>query len=155
METKKAQARRNLDRRFDRIRPLLKERPPHRGWIRAIRDALGMTGPELAARMGVGQSTLTDIESSEQLGTIKIDTLRRAAAALECDFVYFLVPRIALNEMVSERAHRNASIHFGGVVHNARLEDQELDPVVAREELEAFASGLVDRRGLWVERAEK
>jgi predicted DNA-binding mobile mystery protein A len=152
METNKAQARRNLDRRFERLRPLLKERPPHRGWIRAIRDALGMSGPELAARMNIGQSTITDIESSEQLGTIKMETLRRAAAALDCDFVYFLVPRTTLAEMVTERARRKASVHFGGVAHNARLEDQELDPLVAREELEAFASGLVDRRGLWTDR---
>jgi predicted DNA-binding mobile mystery protein A len=102
--------------------------------------------------MNIGQSTITDIESSEQLGTIKMETLRRAAAALDCDFVYFLVPRTTLAEMVTERARRKASVHFGGVAHNARLEDQELDPLVAREELEAFASGLVDRRGLWTDR---
>ena len=34
-------------------------------WIRAIRDALGMSGDELAARMGVTQSTVVDLENSE------------------------------------------------------------------------------------------
>jgi predicted DNA-binding mobile mystery protein A len=149
MEARNAQARRHLDKRYDRLRPLLKDRPPHRGWIRGIRDALGMSGPELATRMGVTQSTISDLEASEMHGTIKLDTLRRAAEALDCEVAYFLVPRTTLTQMVADQAHRKASIHLNAVAHHGRLEDQELDPVASNDELEAFASGLVDRRGLW------
>jgi predicted DNA-binding mobile mystery protein A len=151
METKNAQARRNLDRRFDQLRPLLNERPPHRGWIRAIRDALAMSGPELAKRMGVSRSTVSDLEANEVHGTVQLDTLRRAAEALDSELVYFLVPRKRLSDVVADQARRKASATMTQAAHHARLEDQELDPIVADDELEAFASELIDRRGLWSE----
>ena len=151
METKNAQARRHLDKRFARIRSLLRERPPHRGWIRAIRDALGMTQPELAARMGVGQSTVADLEASEMHGTVKLDTLRRAAEALDAEVLYFLVPRSTLAQMVTDQARRKAAVTLTQVAHHGRLEDQALDLADSDDELEAFATGLVDRRGLWSE----
>ncbi len=149
MESKNTEARRHLDKRFDRLRPLANERPPHRGWVRAIRDGLGMSGPELAARMGVRQSSVADLEASERHGTIQLDTLRRAAEALDSEVVYFLIPRRPLSAMVTDQARRKASEVLTQVAHHGRLEDQELDPAAARDELEAFASGLIDRRGLW------
>jgi predicted DNA-binding mobile mystery protein A len=108
-----------------------------------------MSGAELAARMGVSQSTVADLESSEVNGTIKLDTLRRAAAALDCDVIYFLVPQSSLHDAVAGQARRKAAEHLAPVAHHSRLEDQELDRDTAAEELEAFAAGLVDRRGLW------
>jgi predicted DNA-binding mobile mystery protein A len=151
MESKKAQARRHLDKRFSQLRPLLKEKPPHKGWVRAIRDALGMSGPELAARMGVSQSSVADLEARETHGTVRLDTLRRAAEALDAELVYFLIPRKTLSQMVMDQARRKASVMLTQVAHHGRLEDQELDPDTANEELEAFASELVDRRGLWID----
>ena len=151
MESRNAQARRHLDKRFERLRPLLLEPPPHRGWIRAIRDALGMTGPELAARMGVSRSTVGDLEASELHGTVKLETLRRAADALDSEVVYFLIPRTTLNGMVNEQARRKSSAILKPVAHHGRLEDQELDPAATEDELQAFASGLVDHRGLWTD----
>jgi predicted DNA-binding mobile mystery protein A len=152
MPAKDGDARRHLDKRFERLRPLLAERRPHRGWVRAIRDALGMSGAELAARMGVAQSTVADMESSEMNGTIKMDTLRRAADALGCELVYFLVPHTSLQDSVTAQSRRMAAQHLTRVAHHSRLEDQELDRDAASEELEAFAADLVDRRGLWSDR---
>jgi len=149
MESKNGQARRHLDKRFERLRPLLKDRPPHRGWVRAVRDALGMSGPELAVRMGVRQSSVADLEASEMHGTVQLDTLRRAAEALDSEVIYFIVPRKPLSQMVTDQARRKASEMLTQVAHHGRLEDQELDLAAAKDELEAFASGLIDRRGLW------
>lgn len=149
MTTNRTQARRHLDARFGRLRPVAAERPPHRGWIRAIRDALGMSASELAARMGVGQSTVVDIEASEAAGTIKLDTLRRAAEGLDCDVVYFLVPRSSLEDAVQAQARRNAVSHLSAIAHHGRLEDQTVDDDAARAELEVLAGRLIDRRGLW------
>ena len=149
MTTNRTQARRHLDARFERLRPVAAERRPHRGWIRAIRDALGMSAGELATRMGVGQSTVVDIEASELAGTIKLDTLRRAADALECDVVYLLVPRSSLEDAVRAQARRNAAAHLTAIAHHGRLEDQAVDDDAARAQLEELAGRLVDRRGLW------
>jgi len=70
-------ARRRLDARLQALRPLADVPRPHRGWIRAIRDALGMSGTELAVRLGVSQQTIHDLERSEQHDTMKLETLRR------------------------------------------------------------------------------
>lgn len=149
MARQTATARRTLDSRFQRLHPLLREPRPHRGWVRAIRDALGMSGPELASRMGVSQSTVVDIEQSEMHGTVKIDTLRRAADALGCEVVYFLVPRTTLEDAVQAQARRKAGRHLGRVAHHSRLEDQELSDEASASQLDRFAEGLIDRRGLW------
>jgi predicted DNA-binding mobile mystery protein A len=149
MTTSRAQARRHLDTRLERVRSVAGEHPPHRGWIRAIRDALGMSASELAARMGVGQSTVVDIETSEAARTIKLETLHRAADALGCDVAYFLVPRSSLEETVRARARRSAAAHLRGIAHHGRLEDQTVDDDATRAQLEELAERLVDRRGLW------
>jgi predicted DNA-binding mobile mystery protein A len=108
-----------------------------------------MSGPELAKRMGVSRSSVSDLEMNEMHGTVQLDTLRRAAEALDSELVYFLIPRKRLSEIVGEQARRKASALLTQVAHHGRLEEQELDPVAANEELEAFASDLIDRRGLW------
>lgn len=149
MTTNRTQARRYLDARLDRLRPVATERRPHRGWIRAIRDALGMSAGDLAARMGVGQSTVVDIEKSEVAGTIKLDTLQRAADALDCDVAYLLVPRKSLEDAVLAQARRKAAAHLNTVAHHGRLEDQTVDDDATREQLEELSRRLVDRRGLW------
>lgn len=149
MTKQSAAARRTLDARFQRLKPLLGEPRPHRGWVRAIRDALGMSGPELAARMGVSQSTVVDVEQSEVADTIKLDTLRRAAEALDCEVAYFLVPRTNLEDSVRLQARLKASRHLGRVAHHSRLEDQELTADAATAQLDRFAEELIDRRGLW------
>ena len=140
MATSQAQARRQLDRRFDRLRPLLDEPRPHRGWVRAIRYAAGVSGP---------RATEAELEASEAQGTIGLGSLRRAAEALDCELVYFLVPRRSLQEAVEHQARRVAAEHLARIGHHSRLEDQALSDTDAAEELDALAADLVDRRGLW------
>ena len=151
METSAAHARRQLDRRFARLRPLLDEPRPHRGWIRAIRDALGMSGRELASKMGISQATLAGLEASEQEGTIGLAALHRAAEVLECEVVYLLIPRRDLADQVTLQARRKAASHLAEIGHHSRFENQGLDPAAAVDELEAFAERLIDRRGLWTD----
>ena len=135
--------------RLEQLGPLVDEPRPHRGWVRAIRDALGMSSTELAARLGVIQQSVPDLERSEVHGTIKLETLRRAAEALDCDLVYFLVPRTTLDKAVKDQALRKAAQHLRPVAHHSRLEDQAVSDDDTAAQLEELAAGYVDRRGLW------
>lgn len=146
-----AQARPRLDARLQRLRPLADEPRPHKGWIRAIRDALGMSSTELASRMGVSQQTVPDLERSELHDTIKLETLRRVAEALNCDLVYFLLPRVSLDEAVRAQARRKAASLLGRVAHHSRLEDQAVGDDDTAAQLDEFAARFIDRRGLWSE----
>jgi len=82
--------------------------PPTGGWLRAIRQALGMTTRQMARFVGVTQAAVVDAERSEARGDISLATLRRYAAALGCELGYVLVPRRSLQEVVQERAERIA-----------------------------------------------
>src|SRR5262245_57390023 len=94
----KTRARQRLDERLAALKPTDRFRAPPRGWIRAIRDALGMTGVQFARRLRVRPQSLDAVERSEANGTIQLKTLRRAAEALDCTLVYALVPNSSLEE---------------------------------------------------------
>ena len=100
----RATARRQLDKRFSQLPGADAFVRPPRGWIKAIREALGMTTKQLAQRLGVVQSRVVAIEKAETSGSITLDSLERAAQALDCRLVYMLVPRRPLQNLVEQRA---------------------------------------------------
>ena len=147
------QSRSHLDDRFKEIGPASCFAPPIRGWIRAIREALGMSSAQLAKRLGVRQPSAVALEQSEAKGTIELATLRRVAEALDCTLVYALVPNQPLEKMVQKRAEKAAAERITRVDHSMRLEHQGL----SRGELQAQHKRLVadllrgNPRRLWDE----
>jgi predicted DNA-binding mobile mystery protein A len=83
-----ALARQNLDHRLSPLRKTGDLTRPPRGWIKAIREALGMTTAQLAERLGVSQPRVAQLEKSEAEDSITLRTLRRAAESLGCTLVY-------------------------------------------------------------------
>lgn len=133
-----ALARRNLDKRFGKLRQDIDAARPPRGWIKAVREALGMTTTQFAARLGTSQSRISRLEQSEAEGAVTLNTLGRAAEALDCTLIYALVPNKPLEEMVREQAAKAADRQLASVNHSMALEDQALTPdalVVERQRL--------------------
>jgi len=120
----KSLALQHLDTVLGPWRSLQSSRPTG-GWLRAIREALGMTTRQLAKRIGVTQSAVVDTERTEAKGDITLATLQRYAAALDCELRYALVPKRPLQEMVEERAERIARDQVSRVRHSMALEDQQ------------------------------
>ncbi len=142
-----ARARRKLDERLAPVAATVGARP-RSGWVRAIRDALGMSAAELGARMGVSQARVSQIERAEVDHAVKLATLDRAADALGCKVVYALVPNEdSLEAMTLRQARRVARRDLDRVSHTMRLEDQSSG--VDAAEVEELARRLTDRRGLW------
>ena len=119
-----AQARSNLDERFAIIGPATRFMPPVRGWIKAVREALGITTAQLAIRMHIKQPSIIDLERSEVKGSIELATLRRAAEALDCTLIYALLPNKPLETTVRDRAREFAQRRLEPVRHSMLLEDQ-------------------------------
>jgi predicted DNA-binding mobile mystery protein A len=126
---------RHLDRRFAKLRPLVGSPRPQKGWLRAVRDALGMTTAQLARRLGVSQPRIVELEQSEVSGSVTLRTLQRAAEALGCHLVYALVPERPLAEIVRERAEKIAERQSRAVEHTMRLENQSVQSRHASKEL--------------------
>ena len=151
MDMANQQSRRSLERQLAAYRPIAAQPRPVAGWIRAIRDALGMSGADLARRLGVTQPTIRQLEQSEQAGTIQLGSLRRAAAAMDCTLVYGLVPNGALEEVVRARAREVAEREIAATDQSMRLEGQT-PPADLREDLVvALAEQIIDSRRLWSE----
>ncbi|HEY5341153.1 MAG TPA: mobile mystery protein A [Candidatus Aquilonibacter sp.] len=147
-----ALARKQLERRLAPLRQMTLV-APSRGWIKAIRESLGMTARQLAARMGVAPSRIPTIEKAEVTGGTTVRTLRQAAAAMNCAFVYAFVPIEPLDDILRERAMQKARKNVVRLDHTMRLENQ----AVLKSDLDAEEQRTVDLivsgslRGLWDE----
>ncbi|MGY4568171.1 putative DNA-binding mobile mystery protein A [Bradyrhizobium sp. USDA 3256] len=144
-------ARDRLDGRLAPLKPVERFHPPPKGWVRAVRDALGMSGVQFARRLGVRPSSVAAIEASEESRTIQLKTLRRAAEALGCTLVYALVPNDSLEGAVRTRARAIALRDLGRVAHTMKLEAQETPDRNTDARLEAYIRNKVKERNLWDE----
>jgi len=89
--------REQLQAKLTHFNSLLEVQTPQKGWIRAIRDALGMSAKQLAARTGMAQQRVTVVEKGEFTGAVTLKTMRRVAEGLDCVFVYGFVPKTDLD----------------------------------------------------------
>ena len=118
-----------LDETIARFRSPEMTPPPRGGWIRAIREAIGMTSEQLAKRLGISRQAVNDAERREVADEITVAQLRRFAATLECELVYFFIPRRPLEEVVNLRAESLARDEVAKVAHSMALEAQGTDGV--------------------------
>jgi predicted DNA-binding mobile mystery protein A len=144
-------ARQRLDERLLPIKPTERFRVPPKGWIRAIRNALGMTGVQFAKRLGVSPQSVEALEKSEATGTIKLDTLRRAAERLDCTLVYALVPNTSLEGAVHQRARQIALHDLARVAHTMKLEAQGTGDADLEARIEAYIREQLTDRMIWGE----
>lgn len=124
---------------------------PGAGWLRVIREALGMTTRQLAKTVGVTQAAVVDAERSEARGNITLTTLQRYAAALGCEVRYTLVPQRSLQEIVADQADRIARDQVSRVRHSMALEDQPTGEEHREREIAELRRQLLEgkRSRLW------
>ena len=141
---KKKLIRGQLEVSLQKLRPLLEISTPSKGWIRAIRDALGMSARQLANRLGVAQQRVALIEKDELSGSVTIKTMRRIAECLDCMFVYGFVPRSSLEETLRQQAEKVARKNIARASHTMRLEDQALSDKENEHILSEMVEELID-----------
>lgn len=108
-----------------------------------------MSQRDMAARLGVTGAAIAKFERSEDLGTISLATLSKAAEALDCTLVYALVPNTSLGDTVNSRARKIARAELDYVADTMALEKQSIDPEEIDHILEARADEIVDAGRLW------
>jgi predicted DNA-binding mobile mystery protein A len=123
---------------------------PEGGWIRAIRAALGMSAEQLGRRLGMGRQAVGDMERREAEDRITLETLRRAAEALNCDVYVAMVPRAPVDVLIRNQAAMKAAEERAKILQALGLKEDSpgVAEVLNREE------GVTDwltkhRRKLW------
>ncbi len=141
--------REQLDREFNALKKYLPSLPKS-GWIREIRSALQLTTTQLAKRLGVSQSVLSNLEKSERERTIRLNSLDRVAEALECEVHYVLIPKESLQKTLYDRAKILCEKDRERIDHQMTLEDQATKSPV-REELDILSLILNKDKRIWEE----
>jgi len=136
-------ARQQLDKTLSDYANVKQNNPPAKGWIRAVREALSMSGKQLASRLNVSQPRIPKLEQDEVSGVVSLNTMRQAAEAMDCVFVYAIVPRTTLYETVRAQARKVADARVQRVSHTMLLEAQNLSVEEQRASLDATVEELV------------
>ena len=145
-----------LDDRLGNYRNLANQKRPHKGWIRAIRDALGMTASQLGRRARVSQQAITQAERSEAEDKISLSTLRKLGNAMDCTLVYALVPNSTLDDVLTRRTKEVARRTLERTEHTMALEAQDVSKEQIQKHVDMLARQLYQTlpRNLWDQNAD-
>ena len=98
---------------------------PPIGWIKAIRNGIGMSMEQLGKKLSITKQGVMDIEKREKEGAITIKSMQEIAKALDMQFVYGFVPDAgSLDQMIEMRALEMAIKIVQRTSNTMKLEDQ-------------------------------
>ncbi len=124
---------------------------PPKGWIRTIRDTLGMSSQVLAKRLNCTRVNVTAMERREKNGTISLEMLEQVAKSLDCKLVYCLVPLESLDKILEKQARVIAKKRIRSINHSMKLEQQGLNQKQLQTQEEDLVQELLrgDSKKLW------
>ncbi|MGA2607735.1 MAG: helix-turn-helix domain-containing protein [Candidatus Acidiferrum sp.] len=114
-----------LTRSLSAFEAARQEARPQRGWLRAIREGLGLSLEDVGKKLGQSRRRIQEFEKAESKDRITLRSLRRVAAALDCELVYAIVPKSGtITELAERRARAQATEDVLDVEHTMALENQ-------------------------------
>ncbi|MDQ8166064.1 MAG: mobile mystery protein A [Gemmatimonadota bacterium] len=136
-----------LDARFRDMTSLVS---PRGGWIRTVRQSLGMTMRQLGKRLGVSPQAVVALERRETDGTISVSRLKAAAEAMGCELKFVFVPAPSLEANLRRQAALKAREERNRLIHTMKLEAQGDGVEATLHEGKAIERWLTTRaRELW------
>lgn len=124
---------------------------PKDGWVRTIRKTLGMSGAQLARKMGYTRNRISVLEKKEATGDISINQLRELANGLNADLTYYIVPQKDPEQLIKDQAQKKATEIIQNTHQNMYLELQQIDQKALKEQIR-FLADEIQRKGgkaLW------
>lgn len=124
---------------------------PKDGWIRTIRQSLGMSGAQFAKRISSTRNKVSILERKEANGDITINQLKELSDGLDADFVYCVVPRRDPEQLIEEQARKKATEIMRKTHQNMYLESQHINNETQEEQIR-FLVDEIKRKGgnaLW------
>jgi|SRR6516162_9150498 len=114
-----------LDQSLSAFGDARQEVRPRHGWLRAVREALGLSLEDLGKTLGINRSHVRWFETAEERERITLAKLRRVAEAMDCEVVYAVVPKTGtVAELAERRARAQATEDVLDAEHNMALENQ-------------------------------
>ena len=130
---------------FGRLSMLPNHGLPKEGWLRTVRIALGMSGRQLAKKLGVTKARISKAEQDEPHGSVTLKTMQSMAEAMDCKFVYAIVPKQNVEAVIKERAVEKARAQVKAASTHMALEAQSLSKEQLEFEIERIAAQIIDK----------
>jgi predicted DNA-binding mobile mystery protein A len=108
---------------------------PESGWVKTIRETLGMNTRQLGKRCNVSSERIIRIESDEMEGRTTLATLEKIAQAMNCRLVYAIVPNDGMIEFIEKAAEDKAKTQLQQTSHHMALEDQKISIESMKEQI--------------------
>jgi predicted DNA-binding mobile mystery protein A len=137
-----------INRRLKSLRKSQKDANVRPGWIRYMRQSLGMTLKQLAGRAHLSTPTVAQAERGEAAGKVTLATLRKMAHAMECELVYAFVPKTDVDVLMKNAAQEKAKRTLTAADVHMALEDQRVTRSI-EERIERLARKLVAEGDVW------
>jgi predicted DNA-binding mobile mystery protein A len=141
-------AMKQIERRIENLRSIAKDTAVRTGWIRYMRQAMSMTLSTLAKTVGLNPATVQQIEKREIAGKVTIETMRKIASAMDCEFVYALVPKQELNVLLKRKAVNKATEIVRQADIHMTLEDQRVSEDI-KDRIDRIAEDLLAKGDIW------
>ncbi len=145
--------RTQLDRSFIQLKTL-NLKTPKKGWIKEVRESLGMSMKDLADRLGTIKQRIERIEKDEVASKVSLETMKKTAEAMNCDFIYFVVPKNSLEETLKDQGLKAAQKILKQVGKTMALEAQTTSTLSQKKLVENLAQEMLlnEDRKIWKEK---
>lgn len=116
---------------------------PSNGWLTSLRKALGMSGAEVAARMGISRNAIYQAERNEREGAITLNQMQKIADGMGGRFVYAIIPEGSVDEMIRAQAVNKAEALIRRSSAHMALEKQSLPTAQTKQRIQELADELI------------
>lgn len=137
-----------MSRKVEGLREVFKETHVSPGWIRYMREALGMKVKDLARLTNLSSSTITETEKREAEGKITLQNLSKMAHAMDCELVYAFVPKQEVHQLLESKAYAKAKKAILKADTHMVLEDQEVT-AKTEERILRLSHKLIEKGDVW------
>jgi predicted DNA-binding mobile mystery protein A len=135
-----------LNEKMDQLNGMQHVIVPPIGWIKAIRNGIGMSMEQLGKKLSITKQGVMDIEKREKEGAITINSMQEIAKAMDTQFVYGFVPKAgSLEQMIEMRALEIATKIVERTSTSMKLEDQANSKERIENAIKERASEIINR----------
>lgn len=135
-----------LNEKIDQLTGLQHVIVPPIGWIKAIRNGIGMSMEQLGKKLSITKQGVMDIEKREKEGAITIKSLQEIAKAMDMKLVYGFVPNEGdLEQMIETRAIEMAKKIVERTSNTMKLEDQANSKERIEKAIKERASEIINK----------
>lgn len=117
--------------------------PPKGEWLKTVRQALGMSGAQLAKRLRASRGRVAQAELAEQGGVATLNSMSKMAEAMGCRFVYAIVPPHKVETLILTQARKKAAAIVAIASKHMALENQALPKEKIEEQIEYVARQII------------